>query len=241
MVYSNTVVPYTSAIPNKICWEKLHKYFKGWRFLVSPASTRSFGKKREHLLYEQGFALDNGAYSYWHRGLDFPTKEFNDCLKKYGSAADWIVLPDVVRDWDATHKFSNEWYEQLKGMNKLLVVTQNGCEKNNWSDLYYWLDKGVGIFVGGTDEFKKDYTPFFAEVCKERNLICHVGRVNSILRANWVKNCGAFSFDGSGMSRFMAQAERMSKHMLSLHQNIQLSLFSDNNDIYFQDMREKYF
>ena len=97
-----TLVPYTSALPNAENQKILDQYFLGWRFVLSPASIRSFGKNREHILYSHGYGLDNGAYSYWKRDLPFPTERFLMCIEKYGDKADWIVLPDVIQNWVET-------------------------------------------------------------------------------------------------------------------------------------------
>jgi len=232
----NAVIPYTSALPNKHCLQALNTHFPYWRWLVSPASVRSFGKNREPLLYKHGYALDNGAYSYWNRNLDFPSDKFRTCVDRYGERADWIVLPDVIGDWQATNEFSNEWYEELRDVNQLLIVAQNGSEEDNYRDLCTWIDKGCGVFVGGDDEFKKAHTSSIIRLCKENGVICHVGRVNSMKRATWCNNIGAFSFDGSGMARFTKQANYMSRHMSSMHNQISLLAVDD----YIENMQKKY-
>lgn len=230
------VIPYTSALPNKHCLSALNRHFDGWRWMLSPASIRSFGKNREYLLYEHGYALDNGAYSYHKRGLDFPSQKFRECIDQYGQKADWIVLPDIIGDWNETNKFSSAWYDELSHVNKLMIVAQNGCEKNKYKDIVSWLKKGCGIFVGGCNDFKKDHSSSIISLCKEHNAICHIGRVNSMKRASWCNNIGAFSFDGSGMARFTRQAEYMSKHMSNLHS--QINMFQSNS--YIEKMQTKY-
>lgn len=235
MTYTATV-PYTSALPNKLCLNALNNHFLGWRWMLSPASIRSVSKKREYLLFQHGFALDNGAYSYHKRDLPFPTTAFQKCIDKYGEQADWIVLPDVIGDWNATNDFSNKWFEQLKDLNHLMIVAQNGCENNNYKDIVHWIYKGCGIFIGGDDDFKQNHSKKIVDLCKKYNTLCHIGRVNSMKRATWCNNIGAFSFDGSGMARFTNQANYMSKHIAFLHN--QLSLFSQNS--YILSMQNKY-
>ena len=238
MIYQH-VIPYSSALPNKICYKNLFDNFDGWRFMLSPASIRSVSKKREHLLYQHGYALDNGAYSFWKRGIPFPTNKFLKLLSRYGQKADWIVLPDVVENWEKTQETSFFWYEKLKDFNQLLVVAQNGAEKSNWKDLDTWIDLGVGVFVGGCDIFKLKYASTIIEKCRHKNVICHVGRVNSSKRARWCESIGAYSFDGSGMSRFKRQATVVSRTMYWIHNQSKLFDCSDVYD-YQIKMNQKY-
>lgn len=239
-----TLVPYTSALPNAENQKILDQYFLGWRFVLSPASIRSFGKNREHILYSHGYGLDNGAYSYWKRDLPFPTERFLMCIEKYGDKADWIVLPDVIQNWVETQEFSDHWYNKLKGINNLLIVAQNGCEENNYKELNKWIERGCGVFVGGDDDFKSNHSKQIVDMCRKNNLICHIGRVNSIKRMEWCHEIGAFSFDGSGMSRFREQARFMSRHVAWIHTDKinQLPLFGEwSEDTYYQTMQKKYF
>lgn len=243
MIYK-TIVPYTSALPNKDCQSNLDKYFIGWRFVLSPASIRSFGKNREHILYSHGYGLDNGAYSYWKRDLPFPTDRFNKCLDKYGEQADWIVLPDVIENWYETQEFGEHWYKKLKGINDLLIVAQNGCEEDSYKELKKWIDRGCGVFVGGDDNFKTEHTRNIVKMCRKNDVLCHIGRVNSITRMEWCHEVGAFSFDGSGMARFRDQAKLMSRHVAWIHSGKinQLPLFGEwKEDKYYQQIQNKYF
>jgi hypothetical protein len=232
------IIPYTSALPNRLCYENLMKGYTGWRFMLSPASIRSFGKNREHMLYDHGFALDNGAYSYHKRELPFPTDIFNKCLDKYGEKADWIVLPDVIEDWERTQEFSSLWYDKMKDINKCLIVAQNGAENNDWKELDDWIAKGVGVFVGGDDDFKSLHTQTIINKCIQNDVICHIGRVNSSKRALWCDSMNAYSFDGSGMARFQRQAYTVSQTMKNIHN--QINLFASSHTQYYRRMQLKY-
>ena len=148
---------------------------------MSPASVSSFGKKREHLLYERGYAIDNGVYSYWRRGLPFDDEAFIKLLDQYAEGADWIIRRMAVA-----------------------------------------VGRGVGIFIGGSTDWKLEHAGNIAKICRENNATCHVGRVNSARRARMCWNWGVSSFDGSGMSRFSPTAMYVSREMRDLTSQLRL-------------------
>ena len=217
------MIPYTSALPNKVCLKILDHYYDGWRFLLSPASVSSFGKKREHLLYERGYAIDNGVYSYWRRGLPFDDEAFIKLLDQYAEGADWIVIPDVVGDWWETARMFMLWYDRLIPYRKhLLYVAQDGIEDRDYATVRGMTTRGVGVFIGGSTDWKLEHAGNIAKICRENNATCHVGRVNSARRTRMCWNWGVSSFDGSGMSRFSPTAMYVSREMRDLTSQLRL-------------------
>lgn len=211
---------YTAAIPNKACQAIIDRIYPQMRFMLSPASQTGFKGKRLELLYGKGYAIDNGAYSYYTKGQDFNGGAFLSLCDKYADRADWIVIPDKVGDWVETCKMAMRWINILLSYDRpLMMVAQDGAEENDFETLRSWTRNTIvsgGIFVGGTTDWKLKHMKKIADICKEANKICHVGRVNSKKRIELCWHAGVSSVDGSGASRFNPTALIISRAILQL-------------------------
>lgn len=69
----------------------------------------------------------------------------------------------------------------------------------------------LGIFIGGTDDFKMGTMRAWARLANERGAHCHVGRVNSPKRILQCMQAGAHSFDGTNGSRFSKNVPRLDR------------------------------
>tara|TARA_R110000751_G_scaffold73541_2_gene148710 strand:- start:977 stop:1651 length:675 start_codon:yes stop_codon:yes gene_type:complete len=219
------MIPYASALPKKECLEILDKHFEGWRFLLSPASAPSVSKAREHLLYDYGYALDNGVYADWNKGRPFNEDRFLKLVEKWYHQADWIVIPDSVGNWTETLQMFQIWISRLMPYGRpLLMVAQDGCEENDFQTIRNIVNykSEIGIFIGGSTEFKMEYGGSIARICREAQRLCHVGRVNSAKRVRICDRWGVNSFDGSGMSMFSETARVVSKEMKKIKEQPRL-------------------
>lgn len=179
------------------------------RFLASPQYTRPT-KKTIDALNVRGYALDNGAYLCYTKNKPFDNDRFLLFCARYGKFADWIVLPDVVCDAKKTLENIPVWRDKIRAIlprSRLLMVWQDGMEP---SKMRPYMDSGIGVFVGGSTVGKLSAMHWIADLCREYNVWCHVGRVNSVRRLEAVLSCGAHSFDGSGIVRYLPTLERMS-------------------------------
>lgn len=216
---------YTAALPNKATQAIIDQIFPDMRFMLSPACLKSFGRSREWLLYDRGYALDNGAFSYYKRGLDFDGGAFLAMCDKYADRSDWIVIPDKVGDWQETVKMCMRWTNILISYERpLMLVAQDGCEVNNYEVIRSAMSSSIygGIFVGGSTDWKLQHMQALATICTEKSKICHVGRVNSRRRILQCHEAGAHSFDGSGSSRFNPTALIVCKTMRDLDRQYKL-------------------
>jgi|DEB0MinimDraft_6_1074348.scaffolds.fasta_scaffold17442_2 hypothetical protein len=224
------LIPYASAMPNKECQEILDRYYMGWRYLLSPASVASVGPRNRELMYERGYAIDNGVFAYHKKCVPFDEKAFFRLLNRYAEGADWIVIPDSVGNWEETISMFMIWVNKLFCYHKpLMLVAQDGCEENDFREIrgicangHRMIEGGIGIFVGGSDEFKLSQGGNISRVCAEYGTWCHIGRVNSIDRVRICDAWGATSFDGSGVSRFSKTAGYLSSEMRRLSRQVRL-------------------
>lgn len=171
----------------------------GWRLMVEPSQIGRYKSMRP--LWDDGsdasFAVDNGAWGSHCRGEVWDPAPFLKMVDAIGDRADWIVVPDIVEGGRASLRRSIEWLDRLPGLR--LVAVQDGLEP---TDLGSLVGPSVGIFVGGSTEWKLSTLPQWGRFARERGVYLHVGRVNTRRRIRACALAGADSFDGSSVTRF---------------------------------------
>ncbi len=107
----------------------------------------------------------------------------------------------------ASWSLSMSWINRLLDYGpRVYLPVQPGIAPSTVAPL---LGARVGVFVGGSSEWKEATARTWADLARERGTRCHVGRVNSLRRLLIIKSAGAHSFDGSGPSRFAKALEEM--------------------------------
>lgn len=158
----------------------------GW--LLSPG-----GWRQPH--YWLKYAMDNGAFPIWMKGLKWEDAPFYDHLDRTKGQTRkplWVAVPDSVgkkKDTIEMWKAHSDRVRQYKC--PLAFVVQDGMTPDDVP-----VDADV-VFVGGTDAWKmkslRMFTSAFSRV--------HVGRINGE-RGLWqCHEAGAESCDGTGWMR----------------------------------------
>ncbi len=171
----------------------------GWHLLVSAKGC----------LRNEGFpyALDNGAWTAFQQGHAFDVEAFEVAVKKMGRDAEWVVAPDIVSGGMASHAMSSSWVPRLlNDTERVLFAVQDGFTREHVAHL---LGPRVGLFVGGSTEFKLSTMGMWAKLAREFGAWCHVGRVNSARRIQRCASCGVDSFDGTSASKFSVTIKRL--------------------------------
>ncbi|TCK32045.1 hypothetical protein B0G84_9181 [Paraburkholderia sp. BL8N3] len=146
------------------------------------------------------YALDNGAWTAYQQGQPFDEASFLRAVDLVGERAEWIVLPDVVQGGMASLEFSLAWKERLRGIpTKVLIAVQDGVQLE---DVAHELSPAVGIFIGGSTEWKEATAGTWGSLARRRNCHLHVGRVNTVRRIKICAASGANSIDGTSVSRY---------------------------------------
>jgi hypothetical protein len=163
----------------------------GWGIMVSAKG----------VLRTEGFAhysLDNGAWWAFANKQPFDEAAF---LKAYvlASSADFVVLPDIVAGGLRSLDFSLAWRDRLDRVCPQLLAVQDGMEAG---DVSQFVGPELGIFVGGTTDWKEQTMAAWGRLARECGAYLHVGRVNSIRRIALCRAAGADSIDGSSVSRY---------------------------------------
>lgn len=164
----------------------------GWRLLINPYDPRDPSGFR--------YCLDNGAWIAFQRGIPFDEDRFEAALERYGAGADFVVLPDIVAGGVASLNLSMRWSNRCSAAcDRLLIAVQDGMEPD---DLRGYVGASVGIFLGGSTEWKLARMNDWGVFCAEVGCWYHVARVNTARRMRMAHAAGATSIDGSSASRF---------------------------------------
>lgn len=163
----------------------------GWRLLVSATG----------VWRTEGFpyALDNGAWTSFQQGRPFDEGLFTGLVAQLGAGADWVVAPDIVAGGLKSLAYTEAWLPRLSAYHALVAV-QDGMSVEDVRPL---LSPGrVGLFVGGSTEWKVETIPIWGRLAREAGCYLHVGRVNTAKRMRLCMVSGADSFDGTSVTKF---------------------------------------
>jgi hypothetical protein len=143
------------------------------------------------------FAIDNGAFS----AGGFRPEPFAALVERLGCAADFIVLPDIVAGGSDSLALSVSWIPKLRGIRKLLLPIQDGMTAREVG-MVLRQNVQVGLFLGGSTEFKVREIYAWGMVAAAWKRHYHVGRVNTVRRIRLCAEAGADSFDGTSTTRY---------------------------------------
>jgi hypothetical protein len=181
-----------------------------WRLLVSARGR----------LRAEGFpyALDNGAWTAFTHKEPFDFKAFEYALSRMGRDADWVVAPDIVGGGMRSFDLSVAWLRRcLDSCSRVLLAVQDGMTLDCVSDV---VGQRIGLFVGGTTEWKLSSMPMWGALAASKGLWFHVARVNSTVRILLCCTVGATSFDGSSASRYALSLPRLDRARRRCHREI---------------------
>lgn len=171
----------------------------GWGWMVGPLDGR--GER----LHGMRHALDNGAWSAFAQGRPWDEGAFRVALDRFGPAADFIVVPDVVADREVSLARTRAWLPGLLarpdlGAARLLIAIQDGM---TFADIEPLLaNPRVGLFIGGSTEWKLAAIEPWGRWAKARGRYVHCGRVNTARRIAICAGAGVDSIDGTSATRF---------------------------------------
>lgn len=185
----------------------------GWRVMISPTCHAKIPPE------SMRFAIDNGAWTAHKENQPFDGAAFCNLVERYGAAADFIVIPDIVAGGKDSLDFSVSWLPKLRNLKQLLLPIQDGMTAHDVG-MVLRQNVRVGLFLGGTTAFKLREMYAWGMVAHAWRRWFHVGRVNTRRRIRLCAEAGADSFDGSSASRYsqevpLLQAARLQPSLLS--------------------------
>ena len=168
-----------------------------WRLMVSATG----------VWRHEGFpyAIDSGAWTAHQQGEPFNFTKYEGVLRWGARDADFVVLPDIVAGGHDSLRLSLDWLPRIEAR-MILIPAQDGLEAE---DLRPYLSPRVGVFIGGSTEFKESTAFEWGRMCRYLKAWCHMGRVNSRRRIRLARLCGCHSFDGTSATRFAKTLPRL--------------------------------
>lgn len=198
-----TVRFYATLTGTKANLAEMHAH--GLRLLVGP------DQLDRHLSVPPfAWALDNGAWGCFQRGVSFDGDAFREAMKRWGPGADFVICPDIVGGGLESLSFSVGWADEVRQTTQrpLYLAVQDGMDAPAVLAVLEWFD---GLFVGGSTTWKEATMHTWGELAKERDIPLHVGRVNTDRRLRMAIDAGASSVDGTSPTRFSCNTARLAK------------------------------
>jgi hypothetical protein len=134
---------------------------------------------------------------------------FQDLAERYGCAADFVVLPDIVAGGADSLNLSVSWIPKLKNLKCLLIPLQDGMTALEVGKVLR-EHRQCGLFLGGTTEFKLREMYGWGMVAKSWRRWYHIGRVNTRRRIRLAAEAGADSIDGTSASMYSCTVPELS-------------------------------
>lgn len=145
--------------------------------------------------------VDNGAWKAFQQQCPFDETAFISLVERHGASADFVVIPDIVAGGMASLAFSIRCIPRLKHLKKLLLPVQDGMDVFSVAAVLH-QHRNVGIFLGGSTEWKLKTMYTWDVVAATVGRHYHVGRVNSMRRIRLAAEAGADSFDGTSATMY---------------------------------------
>jgi hypothetical protein len=164
----------------------------GWGLLLS-----AYGVHRDEGWDD--IMLDPGTWST-RTGEAWDERRFVDLLDVFGRRSAQTLAPDIVAGGLASLELSLGWLDTLVDLGRpVMIVAQDGMDID---DLRPHVGENVGIAVGGSTTWKWATVSKWARLAGETGCRLHVLRCNSARMVRYAASLGAYSFDGSGPSKF---------------------------------------
>lgn len=154
---------------------------------------------RDRFIYTypgEPWGFDNGAFRDWSAGLEFDEVAYQRALERaveQPNPALLAVLPDIVAGGMKSLDFSLRWLGDLGPVLPWYLAVQDGMTPEMLPAL---PDSIVGIFLGGTSEFKGT-AEAWCGYAHAHGLRFHYGRAGTMAKVAHALRVGADSLDSA--------------------------------------------
>jgi len=150
---------------------------------------------------DEPYFVDNGAYSAWRNGEEWDKTEWVatlDATRDMPREPDFIVLPDVYQSAEETYERGAETVSTATDYGwPVYFAVQDGMAVE--TAVRFAEDKELdGIFVGGSQAWKRRYAGQFIMTAHDYGLHCHIGKPGDIY---WAYTLGVDSVDTTSIVR----------------------------------------
>jgi hypothetical protein len=133
-------------------------------------------------------------------GREFDGDAYEGLIERMGARADFTILPDIVAGGRRSLDLSLRWSNRVRAVSdRVLIPVQDGIEPEDMADL---VGPSVGVFLGGSTEWKLRRMIEWGHWCADRRVHFHAARINTKRRIRLAIDAEATSGDGSSASRY---------------------------------------
>jgi len=153
------------------------------------------------------FALDNGAFGSYLRGLPFMPNIYERTLEQVyisGIRLEFLVCPDIVNGGKRSLDFSLKWATgRLLGTPNLALALQDGMTETNVGRA---LDQAqfTWLFIGGGVPREENVIRKWVDFARKEQMKVHIGKVGTIEELRLATRCKVDSVDSSSFMRNQA-------------------------------------
>jgi hypothetical protein len=155
---------------------------------------------------------DNGAWADFQTGRSFDEDAFDrflDWLAMQSVVPRTLILPDIVAGGLASLELSLRWSNRCLSVCPLvLLAVQDGMTEQDVEPL---VGRSVGVFLGGSTQWKISNMAAWGAFCHRLGLYYHVGRVNTEKRMALAIAAGVDSVDGTSATRYAVTLPRLDR------------------------------
>jgi len=135
-----------------------------------------FSAKTGRRLYDEPYIVDNGAFAAFKNDEEWDSDAFREMLdwaEAHQNDPDFVVIPDVVGDAESTFDRSKKWADEIE--HTTYFACQDGMDPTTVPE--FASDIGAaGLFVGGSNEWKRRTASEWVVNAHEHGLKCHIAR-----------------------------------------------------------------
>jgi len=150
--------------------------------------------------HDTPYILDNGVYSAHQNGHEWDPDEWlamlAECRDKMPRPPGFVILPDVLGDWEASLRRSRRWADAVSDWPRALAV-QDGADIHQAGDVAAELDCDW-LFIGGTVTWKRRVSSDIIDALGD-GFGVHIARPSLPDGLLWAYHIGADSVDTSSI------------------------------------------
>jgi len=183
---------------------------------------RMWSRDRPNLYDGEPWGWDNGAYSWWVNG-----KQFHDVTFFKRLWRDYLVgipflaaCPDKPAEGMMSLEFSLWWIERLPKAWPWYLVVQDGMID---SEVAQHLPLFEGVFLGGTNEFKKG-AKTWCDLAHSHGKKFHYGRCGTLDKLHHAIRIGADSIDSSTLVQNPHKMDEFIRASNGKHEQLQIAI-----------------
>lgn len=169
---------------------------------LAPSYEHGFGWIPEKMCaHDAPYFVDNGCFN--PEGEEWPQEKFlgrlGDIGEKMPREPEFVVLPDVWGDGMLSLVRSAQWVDDVAAFEyDYYLPVQDGMPVEQAVRAAVEIG-AAGVFVGGSDEFKREYAGQFSMTAHDYGLKCHIGKPGPSL--SWARDLGVDSVDTASIVR----------------------------------------